>query len=485
MSNFYQRRQNEILTTISIIVPLALSLIAGISIEDSIANQLPYIILIVGYIALGASVLYLQRSRKEVRSHSLSRAPKKAIERHRYRVSLDAATSCYFFLGMSAEEFQREIPIHDYFRERQARSSVPLRVKVLLLHPDSPYFSSKLHDANRDANLSEIVQRKKDIMRTLVHSFSTVPASAGTFEVRFYDGPTLWSMQLYDCSAQSGGSPDTLRIMPQLEGRHGKYSHVYQLDTSDQELFRPFYWYFTGLWDEALPLAEGGAFPDLFASSGSTVTTLAFDLDGTLVRSAEQKKAAYMHAMCAVAGADSATAERSYIEHGTENRVNLLRCSFIDLHGYDPSRAELDGLVDAYTIHYRQHNNEVDLFPGFKDFFERFKHRYRCVIVSNAPKTEIVEMLERFGVSDYFVKVYGYPVSKVAALREIFTEFSLEPGAIMYVGDRPEDRWVAESVGTRFQRLAPAGPTSLADPALSSLSELAAVLFDLDIGIDY
>ncbi|BCB83713.1 HAD family hydrolase [Phytohabitans suffuscus] len=200
-------------------------------------------------------------------------------------------------------------------------------------------------------------------------------------------------------------------------------------------------------------------------------STIVFDFDGTLVDSAEIKKTAFMTALGAGVSVDPQECEKAYATHGTVNRTGLLALSFADIRGRPPEPAEHQALVDAYTAYFRRHMDEVVVFPGLPEFAARFADR-RLMISSNAPRTEIVELCDKLSLSGYLSRIYGYPVSKEAALREILADYALDPAGLLYVGDRYEDGLVAEKVGVPFRRLDP-GFHSTSASIVRSLGELA------------
>src|SRR3954465_14690494 len=164
MQRWYRRFQSEVLTGISVLIALLIWVVSTKSAQDSLASKWPYFILAGIFCGLALRVVALARSRRFLQERSLSQVPEERST-IRYKYALESARSCYMFLGMSAEEFQREVAIHDYFNRRQAASLPLLNFRIILLHPDSQFFASKLHDVNPGADLQQLVQRKKDIMR--------------------------------------------------------------------------------------------------------------------------------------------------------------------------------------------------------------------------------------------------------------------------------------------------------------------------------
>jgi HAD superfamily hydrolase (TIGR01549 family) len=231
-----------------------------------------------------------------------------------------------------------------------------------------------------------------------------------------------------------------------------------------------------------LPLTRNGVFSDLEASPDPTLTTLIFDFDGTLVNSFEAKKDAFMHAMATCGQGSREQYEQLYSTHGAANRIELLRRSFADVCSRNPSGAESVTLTAEYARHYRSRLNEIALFPGFVEFYNRFQNRYRFAVASNAPRDEVVEICRSLGIEHFFVRIYGHPMSKMAALHEVIDEFGIEPPNILYVGDRVEDRIAAQTVGTRFCMIDHIGVLeSKQMPVVTSFIQLANLICDFGV----
>ena len=207
------------------------------------------------------------------------------------------------------------------------------------------------------------------------------------------------------------------------------------------------------------------------------IAALVFDFDGTLVDSAAIKKNSFISALGAGRTVDREKCELAYATHGTINRTELLALSFTDIYSRAPSPAERAALADAYTAYFRDHMGDVKLFPSLPEFYEKFGQQYQFMISSNAPQGEIVELCTKLGIDKYFTAVYGHPVGKAAALRDIVAGLDVQPANLLYIGDRVEDGMVADSVGTRFCRLDPGfHSTSSSDGIVRSLAGLADVI---------
>ena len=215
--------------------------------------------------------------------------------------------------------------------------------------------------------------------------------------------------------------------------------------------------------------------------SESARAAIVFDLDGTLVDSSAIKKRSFMTALGAGDITDLDRCEQAYATHGTINRVQLLALSFTDIYSRPPSTVEHEALVDAYTSYFRAHMDDVRLFPGLPEFYSEFGDRYQLMISSNAPRQEIVELCDKLFIDGYFTRIYGHPVGKATALRQILEDLNFVRSNVLYVGDRVEDGAAAESADVPFFRLDPGfHSTSSGEGILRSLEELAEVISESD-----
>ena len=211
---------------------------------------------------------------------------------------------------------------------------------------------------------------------------------------------------------------------------------------------------------------------------------LVFDFDGTLVDGSRIKKQAFLHALGAGVTVDGHKCELAYSKYGTINRIRQLTLSFEFIYSRSPTETEQAALVAAYTAYVQTHMDECILFPGLPEFYAEFSGRYRFMIASNAPETEIGEQCDRLGIHPYFSRIYGYPMSKTEALREITESLGVASDNVLYVGDRVEDGMAAATAGTPFRRLDP----GLYEPSpnagiLRSLADLKAELRNLEARI--
>ena len=212
-------------------------------------------------------------------------------------------------------------------------------------------------------------------------------------------------------------------------------------------------------------------------TSDSDHAAIVFDFDGTLVDSSAPSRKR-VHDRPRGRRSRLTGMLRACVCHPWHDQQGtLLALSFTDIYSRAPSAAECDTLADAYAEYFREHINEVLLFAGLPEFHAQFGDWYPFMISSNAPQSEIVELCVKLGIAEYFTRVYGHPVAKADALRQILAELEFASASLLYVGDRVEDGMVADSVGVPFLRLDPGFHSPASDEGiLRSLAELADVL---------
>lgn len=112
-----------------------------------------------------------------------------------------------------------------------------------------------------------------------------------------------------------------------------------------------------------------------------------------------------------------------------------------------PSSSEAD--IAAAVAHYRQRYKEKGMYehivyPGIKQLLSQLKEDgYRLFIATAKPEFFAVKILEHFGLSSYFEKIYGAELdgtrsNKIQLLQYIIENSSLKGPSLM-IGDRQFD----------------------------------------------
>lgn len=172
---------------------------------------------------------------------------------------------------------------------------------------------------------------------------------------------------------------------------------------------------------------------------------VAFDFDGTLVRSNSLKRLCLYEVTEHIDGAASAL-DAMHREGLRGDRYDIFRelCKRVNLS--DQSAAE--HLTDAYSARCHERIVACAEVPGASEALDRLKNTgLPAYIVSATPQHHLRQAVQDRGMSKYFVDVLGRPTAKSQHLRHILADQSLRPEELLMVGDGVDDVAAANEIG--------------------------------------
>ncbi len=178
---------------------------------------------------------------------------------------------------------------------------------------------------------------------------------------------------------------------------------------------------------------------------------LIFDFDGVLADSVEVKTDAFAELYRPY----GQTVMNKVIDH---HRANGGMSRFDKFRHYHPEflgKVVTDEDVNRLSSEFSQIVvdkvvNSADI-PGATSFLEKYCKEKVCVVNSATPQDEIRDIVDQRGWSDFFVKVYGSPTSKLENLNkiiEIHPEFNKND--FIFFGDALSDLNAAIGAGIEF-----------------------------------
>jgi len=122
--------------------------------------------------------------------------------------------------------------------------------------------------------------------------------------------------------------------------------------------------------------------------------------------------------------------------------------------------SEDEGLIDRAVGFYRERFGDVGLFenvvyPGVPEMLERLHAQgHALYVVTSKPTVYSERIIERFGFSRFFTKVYGPQLDgrfdeKSELIEHILRERSLDPNRTIMIGDRARDIESGKAHGVR------------------------------------
>lgn len=207
------------------------------------------------------------------------------------------------------------------------------------------------------------------------------------------------------------------------------------------------------------------------------ISTVVFDLDGTLIDSNTIKRQGFFDQIEGHAGGPARMAAVIDRVQGDRRAVFAAYLEDAAGSGFVPAQG-LDALVRDYSDRIDACVASAPEMPGAVALLQQLRRHERWIYVSSAtPVASLRHILERRGWLHYFADSFGHPASKPDTLRRILDLTGAGVDSLAVVGDGADDRDSAASIGCAFY---PVGEALGGDAAerVYTLAELQDILLD-------
>lgn len=166
-----------------------------------------------------------------------------------------------------------------------------------------------------------------------------------------------------------------------------------------------------------------------------SVTTLLFDLDGTLLETAPGIVGCYRDTFHQL-GVSVPEALDWLLFIGPPIKDNFRRLL---------NEAQVETAVEIYRQCYEQKGQwEASVYQGIYQAIQTLCASYRLMVATSKRQAFAREMMQRFGLAPYFSAIYGVLAenlseSKAALIGRILQEHGLTPAEVVMIGDRAFD----------------------------------------------
>ena len=201
------------------------------------------------------------------------------------------------------------------------------------------------------------------------------------------------------------------------------------------------------------------------------ISAVAFDFDGTLVRSNAIKRDCFHEVSAGIDGA-AAVLDRLFAGGFTGDRFALFHelSRRIGADAPDPRH-----LADSYGRLCRRRIAAAPEVPGARATLERLTARgMPLYIVSATPQQALEQVVADRGLNRFFSRILGGPTGKADHLRRILAGDAIPASQLAVVGDGSDDKAAAAALGCAFFPVAggSAAGTGAGAPPVSDLRAL-------------
>lgn len=210
---------------------------------------------------------------------------------------------------------------------------------------------------------------------------------------------------------------------------------------------------------------------------------VAFDFDGVLAESVEIKTRAFEK----IFEDQPKEILRQIVEyhnlHGGISRHEKFRHYYKNFIKKELSPQKEKELAERFSEIVLEEVIASPWVTGAKETLDNLKGRVPMFVASGTPQDELLLIIEKRGMKEYFSGAYGAPDTKPQILRKIMTKSGISADELLMVGDAMSDFLAAQEVGTRFLGRTVKGKNTFAGKNVRSLQDLRG-LTEIIFGFD-
>ena len=175
-----------------------------------------------------------------------------------------------------------------------------------------------------------------------------------------------------------------------------------------------------------------------------------FDFDGVICDSVNVKTEAFVAMYKAYGDEVVAKVIRYHLEQGGISRYEKFRYFHKELLGVILTDEEVMTMGDKFSSIVLQKVIDSPYLPGVLDFIKKQHKQAELFICTGTPETEIVIILEKKNLIQYFTGIFGAPKSKSDIIREIMLHHHKSPEELEFFGDAMTDYQAAMETNVKF-----------------------------------
>lgn len=166
---------------------------------------------------------------------------------------------------------------------------------------------------------------------------------------------------------------------------------------------------------------------------------IVFDFDGVLVESVDVKTRAFVELYRPYGEVVMRAVAAYHLEHGGVSRHEKFRHFHRTLLGQTLSKDEEDRLAARFSCLVEDAVVEAPWVAGAREFIEAHYREIPLHVASATPTDELLRIMSRRSMRDYFHLVAGAPQRKGSVLQQVIAAGGHFPGRVLMIGDALTD----------------------------------------------
>lgn len=200
-----------------------------------------------------------------------------------------------------------------------------------------------------------------------------------------------------------------------------------------------------------------------------------FDFDGVLAESVDVKSEAFFKLYEAEGSAIQKKVLEYHIANGGVNRYEKIRHIEKVFLGRAIDEAGITRKGEDYSKLVEERVIVSAWVEGSKYFLDKYHKTLPMYVISATPQEELLRIVQRRGMAQYFKAVYGAPEKKHAHAARILENEGYKPDRVLMVGDAMADYEAAKATGINFIGRTFAGHPSIFPEGTRLIDDLTAL----------
>lgn len=175
-----------------------------------------------------------------------------------------------------------------------------------------------------------------------------------------------------------------------------------------------------------------------------------FDFDGVVCDSVNVKAEAFATMYHAHGDDVVAKVVKYHHVHGGISRYEKFRYYHKELLGIALTDEEVMKMGDEFSSIALQKVIDSPYLPGVLDFIKMQHKQADLFICTGTPESEILIILKKKNLTQYFTGIFGAPKSKADIIREIMLRYHKTPEQLEFFGDAMTDYKAAMETNVKF-----------------------------------
>ena len=137
-------------------------------------------------------------------------------------------------------------------------------------------------------------------------------------------------------------------------------------------------------------------------------------------------------------------------DNGGMSRFDKFRYIYKNIIKENLTQHKFEELSEKFAAIVFNEVIKTPFVPGAQEFLKTYHTKIPLYVVSATPEEELIQIIQKRGMSHYFRKVFGAQRKKAECITEIVKLTGSPPESMIFVGDAKNDYDAARTAGVRF-----------------------------------